>query len=105
MYKYLLIIFILVLAACSPAQIAQMRETNVLLMADAKTVTITGCRHAPAIQAALAVVVEFLPPGTDKDKLKTGLVIAEAQVPALCAKLQEPASRAIALPADDPARP
>lgn len=39
----------------------------------------------PAIEVALALILEFVP--ADKDKLANGIVIAEANVNAICAKV------------------
>lgn len=77
----------LILLSCSAAQLQKEQAVLVKLKADAQTVAVAGCQNLPAVEVALPLVLEYLPAGTSKETITTGLQLAGPQVDALCKKL------------------
>ena len=84
-----------VLTACTELQAKKATDVIVRLQANAETVLVTGCTNAPTAQVLVAMVMEFIPEGTDKDKLQRGITVANANIEAICAKVMTPEALAV----------
>ncbi|MDP2381253.1 MAG: hypothetical protein Q8N00_00455 [Nitrospirota bacterium] len=85
----LLPILLLGLVGCSGTQLQQTQAVLVKLKADAQTVAIAGCANAPLAELLLSTALELLPPGTTIDQIHAGMTLAQPQIAAFCARLQQ----------------
>ena len=84
---FLVPVMLIGLISCSATQIQKDQAVVLKLKADAHTVLITGCANLPVMEVLLSTVLEFVPAGTDKDKVTAGVATYGPQATALCAKL------------------
>lgn len=77
------------LSGCSAVQIEKTQAVLVKLKNDAQRVAIVGCQNVPMIDVSLGIALDLLPPGTTIDEIKNGWAVAEPQIQAFCAKLQQ----------------
>lgn len=80
---------LLLFAGCSAAQIQHTQSVIVKLKADAQTVAIAGCANVPLAELLLSTALELLPPGTTIDQIHAGMQLAQPQIAAFCARLQQ----------------
>jgi hypothetical protein len=80
------------LAGCSATKGQTQQDVLLTLRADTQSVLIAGCAGLPVADVLLETILEFVPEGTDKDKVVHGLTLAGAKAQALCAKLAPPPS-------------
>lgn len=59
------------------------------LMADGKTVVLTGCKDAPVVQKVVDDVAPFVPAGTTKDAFIAGVQVAEGDIARACNVLNQ----------------
>lgn len=52
------------LSACSTAEVAKEKHVVAMLLADGRTIVVTGCQDAPTITADAAAVMALVPPLT-----------------------------------------
>lgn len=77
------------LVGCNAAQIQKTQDVLVKLKADAQTVAVVGCANAPVAELLLDTALELLPPGTTIDQIHAGMQLAQPQIAAFCARLQQ----------------
>jgi|CXWL01.1.fsa_nt_gi hypothetical protein len=85
----LLPILLLGLVGCRAVQIQQTQDVIVTLKADAQKVAVVGCANAPVAELLLETALELLPPGTTIDQIHAGMTLAQPQIAAFCARLQQ----------------
>lgn len=78
----------LALTACTELDRTNAQTVIVKLQGNIQTALVTGCTHAPTVEVLVSMIVEFLPEGTDKEKLQAGITVAQSQVAAICLKVQ-----------------
>ena len=84
-----LLVIVGLMAGCSAVQIEKTHAVLVKLKNDAQQVAIVGCQNVPMIDVSLGIALDLLPPGTTIDEIKNGWAVAEPQIQAFCAKLQQ----------------
>lgn len=85
----LLPVLLLGLVSCSASQIQNTQSVIVKLKADAQKVAVVGCANAPLAELLLSTALELLPPGTTIDQIHAGMTLAQPQIEAFCARLQQ----------------
>lgn len=74
-------------SACALFEHNKLADVMVKLEADARTAAVAGCAARPTIDVLLTTILEFLPEGTDKTKLQSGITLTADKAEALCSKI------------------
>lgn len=85
-------LLLLTMGACSKANIQanteKVRAVVVKVRADAQKVLVQGCEAMPAVEVGMALVKEFLPPGSTTEDVNRYVAVSEQVIGPLCAKVR-----------------